>query len=62
MNSGYTFHDFVSPPFAGMTVVDYYTSRYTKIPRSTWYERIAKGLIRLNGNVLDSGERTVAVG
>ncbi len=62
MNSGYTFRDFVASSFAGMSVVDFYAARYSRIPRNTWHERISKGLIRLNGDVLDSGERVVAAG
>ena len=40
MNQGWTYCDRISPRFADMTVLDYYTQRYRHSTRSEWQQRI----------------------
>jgi len=63
MNTGYTYRDTVRARFAGISVLDFYATRYPKAGREGWRERIANGQVRLNDNlapadlILRAGDR-----
>ena len=47
-NQGWTYIDRISPPDAGLAVLDFYAQRYHHSSRDEWSERIATGLVRLD--------------
>jgi 23S rRNA pseudouridine1911/1915/1917 synthase len=63
LNQGWVYTDPIRPDAAGERVLDFYARRYPHSSRETWEERIAAGLIRLDGNVvrpdtaLEAGQR-----
>jgi len=66
MNAGYAFNDTVREKFAGMSALEFYVTRYPKSgSRDAWAERIARGQVFLNGQivhgdtVLRAGDRLV---
>ncbi|MSS72815.1 MAG: RluA family pseudouridine synthase [Candidatus Latescibacteria bacterium] len=52
LNRGWVYHDLIRPDAAGERVLDFYARRYPHSSRETWAERIAAGLIRLDGRAV----------
>lgn len=49
LNRGWVYPDRIRPEDAGQSVLKFYARRYPHSTRETWAERIAEGLIRLDG-------------
>ena len=47
-NQGWTYFDRISPPSAGIEVLQFYAHNYPHSTRDIWRERIAGGLVRLD--------------
>jgi 23S rRNA pseudouridine1911/1915/1917 synthase len=60
-NEGWTYFDRLGPDSAGIEVVEFYAQHYPHSTRDTWSERIAMGLVRLDGR-RTSSETVVRAG
>ncbi len=56
-NQGWTYYDRVDSAAAGMTVLDYYSQRYSHSSRSQWLERIQAGQIHLQNQPVTAETR-----
>jgi 23S rRNA pseudouridine1911/1915/1917 synthase len=52
MNQGWTYTDGIRPQDVGMTVLDFYTTRYRHSSRAQWQQRIENGQVQLNGHIV----------
>jgi 23S rRNA pseudouridine1911/1915/1917 synthase len=52
MNKGYLYRDEVAGECDGLSVLDFYATRYTNASRVEWARRIARGQVRRNGQVV----------
>lgn len=60
MNQGWIYTDRITTTDAGLSVLDYYTSRYRHSSRAAWRDRITAGQIRQNGIPLAAADRLEA--
>ncbi|MBW4484068.1 MAG: RluA family pseudouridine synthase [Tildeniella torsiva UHER 1998/13D] len=60
MNEGWVYSDRITPAEAGLTVLDFYATRYRHSSRVMWRDRILSGQIRQNGTPLAPDDRLSA--
>ncbi len=61
MNQGYVYESAVQREHAGRTLFAHYVDRFPKVSAALWAERLAAGLVFVNG-VRATGERVLAMG
>lgn len=55
LNSGWTYWDRVPVDADGLTVLEFYATRYRHSSRAAWQQRLSAGRVRLDGRVVQPG-------
>ncbi|MEO1067591.1 MAG: RluA family pseudouridine synthase [Cyanobacteria bacterium J06638_6] len=57
MNQGWVYTDRITPAEAGLSVLEFYTSRYRHSSQAEWRDRITSGQIRQDGHTVAPSDR-----